>query len=124
MRLLVIAVAFVLLAFQPAPAPITVADCLLQSGYSRAVPATPVTELAGVNAWVGGLGERVLIYGRMVGMEYIEDSDGATRMVSFHVWAGSVYAFVYMAENDPHRRLPGDPDGTWHGDCLIRLVSP
>ena len=42
--------AFVLLAVQPAPVPGTVADCLFASGYSRAVPDTPITTLAGVPA--------------------------------------------------------------------------
>jgi len=46
-------IAFVLLAFQPAPARMTVADCLLRSGYSRDVPDTPITSLAGVEAWGG-----------------------------------------------------------------------
>lgn len=54
MRAAVLAfVAFVLLAFQPALPSTTVADCMLASGYSSAVPDTAVTSLVGVDAWVG-----------------------------------------------------------------------
>ena len=122
MRLLILAAALVLLAFQPAPEPVTVADCLLRSGYSRAVPDTPVTALTGVDAWGGGMGERVLSEGEEVGYVFMEDSDGAPRMVAFYVYAGNVFVFVFKAEDDPGRRLPGEPDGTWHGDCLLRVT--
>lgn len=124
MRLLIFALAFALLAFQPAPEPVTVTDCLLRSGYSRAVPQTQVTTLAGTDAWAGGMGERVLGEGVNVGFEFLDDSDGARRMVSFHVFDGGVFVFVYKHADDPARRLPGDPPGTYHGDCLIKIVSP
>lgn len=116
-------VAFVLLAFQPAPARMTVADCLLRSGYSRGVPDTPITALEGVEAWGGGHGERVLREGASIGMAFLDDSDGARRTVGFYAYGGDVYAFVYKALNDPARRLPGEPAGVWHGDCLIRVMS-
>lgn len=114
---------FVLLAFQPAPARMTVADCLLQSGYSRDVPDTPVTTLAGVPAWAGGNGERVLRDGELVGSASLYDTDGARRRVWFYAYGGSVHAFVFKALNDPARRLPGEPAGVVHGDCLIRVMS-
>lgn len=119
---LVTAAAFVLLAVQTAPV-VTVRDCLLRSGYSRSIPATPVTLLAGVEAWGGGVGERVLREGANVGMAYLEDGDGATRMVGFHVWQGNVYLFVYKHPSDPARRLLGEPRGVYHGDCLLRITG-
>ena len=45
MRRFLVLPALLLLTFQPAP--VSVRDCLLASGYSRAVPDTPVTALAG-----------------------------------------------------------------------------
>lgn len=122
MRWLIVALAFALLAFQSPPAPVTVESCLLRSGYSRAVPVTALTQLAGVEAWAGGEGETVLREGVTVGHAFIEDSYGRTRMVSFHVFAGNVFAFVYVHPDDPRRRLPGEPAGVWHGDCLIRVT--
>ena len=116
-----IIVTFVLLAFQPVP--ITVRDCLLRSGYSSGVPETPITSLAGVDAWAGGFGELVLRDGARIGTAYLDDSDGARRMLSFHVYAGAVFVFVYKHPDDPGRRLPGDPPGTWHGDCLLRVAG-
>jgi hypothetical protein len=116
-------VAFALLAFQPAPARMTVADCLLRSGYSRGVPDTPITALEGVEAWGGGNGERVLREGESIGMAFLDDSDGARRTVSFYAYGGNVYVFVFKALNDPARRLPGEPAGVVHGDCLIRVMS-
>ena len=118
-----IGVAFALLAFQPAPARMTVADCLLRSGYSRGVPDTPITALEGVEAWGGGNGERVLREGESIGMAFLDDSDGARRTVGFYAYGGNVYAFVYKALNDPARRLPGEAAGVVHGDCLIRVVG-
>lgn len=118
--LLVVALAWAVLAFQPAPPLVTVADCLLRSGYSRGVPATPVTALAGVDAWAAG-GERVLIDGARVGTAYLADADGATRMASFYVYGGAVYVFVFKHPDDPARRSPGEPAEVWHGDCLLRL---
>jgi len=119
--LLLTGVAFALLAFQPASG--TVADCLLQSGYSRAVPDTPVTALAGVPAWANGNGEQVLRWGMSIGMNFLDDSDGARRMVSFYVYGGDVYAFVFKHPDDPTRRLPGEAPGVWHGDCLLRVTG-
>lgn len=115
--------AFALLAFQPAPARMTVADCLLRSGYSLGVPDTPITSLAGVEAWGGGNGERVLIDGELAGSASLYDTDGARRRVWFYAYGGSVYAFVFKALNDPARRLPGEAAGVVHGDCLIRVMS-
>lgn len=115
--------AFALLAFQPAPARMTVADCLLRSGYSRAVPDTPITALEGVEAWGGGNGERVLREGESIGMAFLDDNDGARRTVGFYAYGGNVYVFVFKALNDPARRLPGEPAGVVHGDCLIRVMS-
>lgn len=112
-------VAFILLLFQPMP--MTVEQCLLRTGYSRAVPASEVTALRGYDAWAGGLGELVLSNGARIGTVYLDDSDGARRMVSFHVYAGGVYAFVYKHPDDPNKRLPGEPAGVWHGDCLLRI---
>ena len=116
-------VAFVLLAFQPAPARTTVADCLLRSGYSRGVPDTPITALEGVEAWGGGNGERVLRDGASIGMAFLDDSDGARRTVSFYAYGGNVYVFVFKHPDDPARRLPGEAAGVVHGDCLVRIVS-
>jgi hypothetical protein len=116
-----ILLAFVLLAFQPAP--ITVADCLLQSGYSRAVPQTPITTLAGVDGWANGNGERVLTDGASIGLEFLDDSDGARRMVSFYAYSGAIYVFVFKHPDDPRRRLPGEDRSVWHGDCLLRVTS-
>jgi hypothetical protein len=118
---LVTLLALVLLAFQPAP--ITISDCLLQGGYSRAVPQTPITTLAGVDGWANGNGERVLQDGASIGFEFLDDSDGARRMVSFYAYAGAIYAFVYVHPDDPGRRLPGDPPDTWHGSCLLRITG-
>lgn len=114
-------IAFLLLLFQPAP--VTVRDCLLANGYSRAVLETPVTMLAGVGAWPGGLGERVLAEGVNVGYDYLDDSDGARRMVSFHVYGGAVFVFMYKHPDDPDRRRPGEPAGTWHSDCFLRITG-
>ena len=123
MRLTVlIGIALALSAFQPAPVTVTVADCLLRSGYSRAVPETPVTTLAGVEAWANG-GERVLIEGEQVGAAYPRDSDGTRRMVWFYVYAGQMYAFIFMHPDDPARRLPGEPAGVWHGECFLRVTG-
>lgn len=108
------------LLLQPAP-PVTVADCLLRSGYSVSVPETPVTTLAGVDAWAGGFGELVLSDGAVIGLTFLDDDAGARRMVSFHVYAGGVYVFVYKHPDDPGRRLPGEAAGVWHGDCLLRI---
>jgi hypothetical protein len=116
-----ILLAFVLLAFQPAP--ITVADCLLQSGYSRAVPDTPITTLQGVDGWANGNGERVLQDGVSIGFEFLDDSDGARRMVSFYAYGGAIYVFVFKHPDDPGRRLPGEDRSVWHGDCLLRVES-
>ena len=116
-------VAFVLLAFQPAPARMTVADCLLRSGYSRDVPDTPITALEGVEAWGGGNGERVLIDGELAGSASLYDTDGARRRVWFYAYGGSVHAFVFKAPNDPARRLPGEAEEVQHGDCLLRLTG-
>jgi hypothetical protein len=118
---LALLIALFTLAFQPAQ--ITIADCLLQSGYSRAVPQTPITTLAGVDGWANGNGERVLIEGARVGFVMLDDSDGAQRMIGFYAYAGAVYAFVYKHPDDPGRRLPGDPPDTWHGSCLIRVTG-
>lgn len=107
------------LMFQPVST--TIAECLLSSGFSSAVTETPVTLLTGVDAWVAE-GEQVLVEGENIGWSYFDDSAGARRMVSFHVWGGNVYAFVYKHPDDPGRRLPGDTAGTWHGDCFLRLV--
>ena len=115
--------AFALLAFQPAPARMTVADCLLASGYSRAVPDTPITALEGVEAWGGGNGERVLREGESIGMAFLDDNDGARRRVWFYAYGGSVHAFVFKAPNDPARRLPGEAEEVQHGDCLLRLTG-
>ena len=120
---ILLGVAFVLLAFQPAPAPMTIADCLLQSGYSRGVPDTPVTTLAGVPAWGGGNGERVLRDGAQVGSASLYDTDGARRRVWFYAYGGSVHAFVFMHPSDPARRLPGEAEEVVHGDCLLRLTG-
>lgn len=102
------------------PMPMTVEQCLLRSGYSRAVPASEVTALRGYDAWAGQ-GETILQNAQQVGIVYLDDADGARRMVSFHVYAGGVYAFVYKHPDDPNRRLPGEPAGVWHGDCLLRI---
>jgi hypothetical protein len=118
---LTILFAFFALAFQPVP--ITITDCLLQSGYSRAVPQTPITTLAGVDGWANGNGERVLTEGARVGFVMLDDSAGAQRMIGFYAYAGSVYAFVYKHPDDPGRRLPGDPPDTWHGSCLLRVTG-
>jgi len=116
-------IAFVLLAFQPAPARMTVADCLLQSGYSRGVPDTPITSLAGVEAWGGGNGERVLRDGAQVGSASLYDTDGARRRVWFYAYRSSMFAFVFKAPSDPARRLPGEAEEVVHGDCLLRLTG-
>lgn len=108
-----------LLVFQPAP--VTIAECLLADGYSRGVPDTPITTLAGVEAWGGGLGERVLSEGAQIGMAFVADSDERTRMVEFYAYNGSVFVFVYMHPDNPLRRLPGEPAGVWHGSCLLRI---
>jgi hypothetical protein len=113
--------AFVLLAFQPAS--ITVADCLLQSGYSRAVPQTPITTLQGMDAWAGGNGERVLQDGASIGFEFLDDSDGTARMIGFYAYDGAIYAFVYVHPDDPARRLPGEDHSVWHGQCLLRITG-
>lgn len=118
---ILLGVAFVMLAFQPAPAPMTVADCLLASEFSRGVPDTPVTTLVGVPAWAGGNGERVLTDGEQVGSASLYDSDGARRRVWFYAYGGSVFAFVFKHPNDPARRLPGEAEEVQHGDCLLRL---
>ena len=109
-----------LLAFQPAT--VTVADCLLRSGYSRAVPDTPITTLAGVDAWAQD-GIAALTEGAFIGFASVDDSDGARRLVAFYAYAGSIFAFVFKHENDPGRRLPGEPSEVWHGDCMVRLIS-
>jgi hypothetical protein len=111
--------ALFLLAFQPMP--VSVRDCLLQSGYSRAVPDTPVTTLAGVDAWATD-GVAALTEGERIGFVVLDDSGGARRMIGFYAYAGNVYAFVYKHPDDPGRRLPGDPDGTWHGDCFLLIT--
>jgi hypothetical protein len=118
---LVTLLALFLLSFQPAP--ITITDCLLQSGYSRAVPQTPITTLAGVDGWANGNGERVLTEGARVGFVMLDDSDGTARMIGFYAYTGAVYAFVYKHPDDPGRRLPGDPPETWHGQCLLRITG-
>ena len=120
-RAVLFALAFVLLTAQPAPAQTTIADCLTRSGYSQAVPDTPLTRLSGVDAWAGGHGERVLRDGEPVGTAYLDDSDGARRMVRFYVYDGAVYALVYKHPADPARRLPGEAAGVYHADCLIRV---
>jgi hypothetical protein len=112
-------VALLLLALQPAQT--TVADCLTRSGYSASVPVTPVTTLAGTDAWADGYGELVLTDGALIGLTYLDDDAGARRMLSFHVYAGDVFVFVYKHPDDPGRRLPGEAAGTWHGDCLLRI---
>lgn len=122
MNLASLALPVLLLAFQLAPVPITVESCLLRDGYSRAVPDTPITALEGVEAWAGGVGERVLREGASIGTAFVEDSDGTTRMVSFYVYAGSVYLFVFMHPDNPLRRLPGEPAGVWHGSCMLRVA--
>jgi hypothetical protein len=119
MHLPILLIAFFALVFQPAT--ITITDCLLQGGYSRAVPQTPITTLAGVDGWVNGNGERVLTEGAFIGFTRIEDSDGAERLLGWYAYSGAIYVFVFKDERDPGRRLPGDPDGTWHGDCLLRV---
>ncbi|GIL09279.1 MAG: hypothetical protein BroJett033_7900 [Chloroflexota bacterium] len=103
-------------------APVTVGDCLLRSGYSATVPATPVTALVGVDAWWDA-GERVLRDGALVGLVTVADGDGTRRMLSFHAYAGGVYVFVYKHPDDPGRRLPGEDASVWHGDCLLRVVG-
>lgn len=104
-------VAFLLLAFQPAPA--TVADCLLRSGYSVTVTPSEVTALYGAPAdeWPD-----VLASGLVIGTAYV-DTDTGTRWVRFYAWRGGVYAFVAKHADDPARGA-GD---VWHGDCLLRL---
>ena len=123
MRYVAVLLALVLLAFQPPPALVTVTECLRQSGFRRAVRETPITTLKGAEAWGDGLGERVLMDGINVGMEYFDDEDGARRMVSFHVYAGDVFVFVYKHPDDPARRRPGEAAGVWHGDCLLRITG-
>jgi hypothetical protein len=113
------AFALALLTFQPAT--VSVRDCLLSSGYSRAVPETPITTLAGVDAWATD-GVAALTEGESIGFVVLDDSDGARRMIGFYAYAGNVYAFVYKHLDDPGRRLPGDPDGTWHGDCFFLIT--
>ena len=117
--MLAIVIAFVLLAFQPAP--VTIADCLTRTGYSSGVPVTPVTTLAGTDAWANGYGELVLNDGAVIGLTFLDDNAGARRMLSFYAYAGGVFVFVYKHPDDPGVRLPGDPPGTWHGDCLLRI---
>lgn len=107
--------------FQSAPELTTVTECLLVSGFSTGVAQTPVTTLAGVDAWRES-GEKILSEGVNVGFEYFDDEAGARRMVSFHVWEGKVYVFVYKHREDPGRINPGEPLGTWHGDCLLQLT--
>lgn len=121
--LAVLLFALVLLVSQPVPALITVTDCLLQSGYSHAVPETPVTTLAGLNAWVDGLGEQVLTEGISVGFEFLDDSDGARRTVNFYAYEKDIYVFVYKHPADPLKRLPGEASSVWHGDCLLKIIS-
>lgn len=121
MKAAFLALALSLLAFQPAS--FTIADCLLASGYSRAVPNTPITQLAGVDAWDTD-GERVLTQGEQIGWASVYDADGARRMIAFYAYAGDVYWFVFKHEDDPGRRLPGEADSVWHGDCLGRVISP
>jgi hypothetical protein len=116
-----ILLAFFALTFQPAS--ITVADCLLQGGYSRAVPETPITTLQGVDGWANSNGERVLQDGASIGLEFLDDSDGAARMIGFYAYAGAIYAFVYVHPDDPARRLPGEDRSVWHGQCLLRITG-
>lgn len=113
-------IAFLLLAVQPAQT--TIGACMLIGGYSRAVPDTPITTLAGTDAWATD-GEAALINGETVGWAYLDDTDGARRMVSFHAYAGNLYAFVYVHPDSPARRYPGDPPGTWHGACMLEIRS-
>jgi hypothetical protein len=115
-------IAFFVLAFQPAQTSIT--DCLLQGGYSRAVPQTPITTLAGVDGWANGNGERVLQDGAAIGLEFLDDSEGTARMIGFYAYSGAIYAFVFKHPDDPGRRLPGEDRSVWHGQCLLRLVAP
>jgi len=103
------------------PAQMSVRDCLLQTGYSSGVPDTPVTTLVGADACGGGFGELALRDGQRVGTVYLDDSDGARRMISFHVYAGAVFVFVYKHPDDAARRLPHEPAETWHGDCFLRV---
>ncbi len=116
--MLAVIIALITLLAQPAP-PTTVAACLLVSGYSAGVPATPITELAGVNAWPAGTA--ALTDGAPIGTTLVADSAGTRRMVGFYAYAGGVYVFVYKHPDDPARALPGEPPGTWHGDCLLRV---
>lgn len=99
----------------------TVADCLLKSGYSTQVTArgfgARLAQMPGVNAWDGGATLRA--------SEFLGTVDIATdtgpRMVRFGELNGELYAFVYKHPDDPGRRLPGEHPGVWHGDCFLRL---
>lgn len=112
----VVVAALALLAFQPAQQ-ITIEDCLLRSGYSRAVTPTPLTQLAGAPAleW-----ETVLAQGQRVGYTHAQ-TDTEWRVIMLYVWNGSVYVFVGKSESDPGVRLPGEARSVVHGDCLLRI---
>lgn len=113
--MLAVIVMFVLLAWQPMP--MTVEECLLRSGYSRAVTPTQITALRGAPApeW-----ETVLSAGQVAGVTYAS-TDSGRRLIIFYAWDGALYVFIGKSEHDPGVRLPGEARSVVHGDCLLRV---
>lgn len=99
----------------------SVADCLLQSGYSNVVQSHPhYTQLRGVQAWEE-IDQDALRYGEGLGSHYVQ-TDTGKRKTSMVTYAGALYVFVYKHPDDPlayTRTRPGVLD--WHGDCMLRL---
>lgn len=114
--MLAVIIALITLLAQPAP-PTTVADCLLRSGYSASVTPSEVTALAGYPAleW-----ETVLAQGQVVGYTQAQ-TDTGRRPLLFYAWGGALYVFVGKSAHDPARRLAGEDETVWHGDCLLKV---
>jgi len=109
----------VVLAEAARPEVVSVADCLTRSGYSGAVVAGEAASLRGVNAWDGGT---LMQAAQRIGAVPVE-TDTGRRWLWFYALGGNVYVFVEKHADDPGLRLDGEPVGTRHGDCFLRVVN-